>query len=428
MNENMYMLSELQADLLMVPFWLQITAILAALLLARSLGSMLNRNLQKNTKEDWQHAAEAVQRVLFPISALVILSLETLVLKHWQHVSLMRLVSTLLLAMAIIRLLVYALRYVFAPSKWVVSVEKAIASTIWVLFLLEMLGWLGDLTDWLDGISLHVGLYKLTMLQLLQACITVIVTLIASLWLSRMIENRVMASEQINPNMRVVISKLVRMLLVFVALMLAFSAIGLDITMLSVFGGALGVGLGFGLQKIASNFVSGFILLLDDSLRMGDLITVDQHHGVVSSLRARYLVLRKLDDTEVIIPNETLISTPVINHSYFEKRGGVQIPLRVAQESDLDKVIEMVLDCTKGFDRIMTTPAPEVLVKGFGESGIELSLSFSVPDPERGTAKLQSEMYLTIWRSFQANGVRLPIPRRDISLQSIPVTLTSPLN
>lgn len=414
MNEYLEMWNEMQAELLKASFWLQLIAIIAALLLARSLGRMLGSHLQSNAKDDWKHTVEAVQRVLFPISALVILSLETLILKHWQQVSLMRLATTLLLALAIIRLLVYALRYVFAPSKWVVGVEKAIASTIWFLFLLEMLGWLTDLTVWLDEISLHVGVYKLTVLQLLQACITVIVTLIASLWLSRMIENRVMASEQINPNMRVVISKLVRMLLVFVALMLAFSAIGLDITMLSVFGGALGVGLGFGLQKIASNFVSGFILLLDDSLRMGDLITVDHYHGVVSSLRARYLVLRKLDDTEVIIPNETLISTPVINHSYFEKKGGVQIPLRVALDNDLDKVIALVLDCTKGFDRIMTSPPPEVLVKGFGELGIELSLCFSVPNPERGTAKLQSEMYLTIWRSFKANDVRLPVPRHDI--------------
>lgn len=419
MNQYLQMFSELQAEILKASLWLQFLAILAALLMARSLGRMLSRHLQNNAKDDWKHTLEAVQRVLFPISALVILSLETLILRHWQHVSLLRLATTLLLALAIIRLLVYALRYVFAPSKWVVSVEKAIASTIWILFLLEMIGWLGDLTDWLDGISLHIGVYRLTVLQLLQACITVIVTLIASLWMSRMIENRVMASEQINPNMRVVISKLVRMLLVFVALMLAFSAIGLDITMLSVFGGALGVGLGFGLQKIASNFVSGFILLLDDSLRMGDLITVDQHHGVVSSLRARYLVLRKLDDTEVIIPNETLISTPVINHSYFEKKGGVQIPLRVSQDSDLEKVITLILDCTKGVDRILATPPPEVLVKGFGESGIELCLGFTVPDPERGTAKLQSEIYLRIWRTFQANGVRLPVPRRDILLQSV---------
>jgi small-conductance mechanosensitive channel len=225
-----------------------------------------------------------------------------------------------------------------------------------------------------------------------------------------------MQNTHLNPNMRVVLSKVLRIVLTLFAVLFAFSAIGLDITLLSVFGGALGVGLGFGLQKIASNFISGFILLLDDSMHIGDVITVEGHYGVVNDLRARYLVLKKLDGTEVVIPNETLIASPVINHSFTDHKARVQMPIQVSYDSPLERAMILVKEAAAKHERVLMEPEPRVLLKGFGESGIDLMLSFWIPDPEEGSAILQSEIYLDIWRAFQANSIVIPFPQREVKI------------
>jgi len=217
-------------------------------------------------------------------------------------------------------------------------------------------------------------------------------------------------------NLRVVLSKLLRVLLLFIAILIALSAVGLDITMLSVFGGALGVGLGFGLQRIASNYVSGFIILLDKSMQIGDIVTIDNHYGVVSDLRTRYLVLRKLDGTEVIIPNETLITTPVINHSFTDHRGKITMPVQVGYESPLELAMQLMVDIAVRNPRVLVEPAPSVQIKGFAESGIDLMLSFWIPDPEEGSGSLQSDIYLEIWKVFNKNAISIPYPQREVRI------------
>jgi small-conductance mechanosensitive channel len=236
------------------------------------------------------------------------------------------------------------------------------------------------------------------------------------LWFSRLLENRLMRSEQLSVNMRVVISKLVRIALSFLAILMALSAVGLDITLLSVFGGALGVGLGFGLQKIASNYVSGFIILTDKSMQIGDVITIDGHHGIVNDLRSRYMVLHRLDGTEVIIPNETLITSSVINHSFTEHKAQVQMPIQVGYESPLELAMELMTVAAASQDRVLRNPAPDAKIKGFGASGIDIVLTFWIPDPEEGSGGLQSAIYLDIWRAFQKHGVSIPYPQHEVRI------------
>ena len=214
--------------------------------------------------------------------------------------------------------------------------------------------------------------------------------------------------------MRVVLTKLIRIALSLVAILAGLSAIGFDITLLSVFGGALGVGLGFGLQKIASNYVSGFIILLDDSMHIGDVVTVDGHYGVVSELRFRYMVLRKLDGTEVVIPHETLMTNAVINHSYTSRNSKVNMAIQVSYESDLEQAMALIKAAANAHKRVLEDPPVDVQVKGFGESGIDLNLAFWIPDPEEGSAGLQSELYLEIWRQFKLKGVVIPYPQREV--------------
>jgi small-conductance mechanosensitive channel len=281
---------------------------------------------------------------------------------------------------------------------------------------LHLSGILPGILNTLETIEFTIGKSKINLLVGLQGLLTVLVTIFIAMWFSRVLENKLMRIDDVNMNLRVVLSKLLRILLIFIALLIALSAVGLDITMLSVFGGALAVGLGFGLQRIASNYVSGFIILLDKSMQIGDVLTIDMHYGVVSDLRTRYLVLRKLDGTQVIIPNEMLIINPVINHSFTDHKARVQMPIQVSYDSDLELAMKLMFDIAQDHPRVLVEPPQTVHVKGFGESGIDLMLTVWIPDPEEGSAALQSEINLKIWQAFKANNISIPFPQREVRI------------
>jgi len=394
----------------------QVSVIVLGLLLAWSVNGILRAYVMGRAAERWKVGIGGINRVLFPLSSLIFVYCGYLVLGHWQDVSLLKLAMTLLLAMAVIRLVVYALRYIFTPGGWVRTMEGTVASIVWLVLALHLVGLLPDILLALDSVRFTVGKGELTLLLLLQAILIILVTLFGALWISRLIENRLMGANQINMNVRVVLSKLVRIFFSLIAVLFALSAVGLDITLLSVFGGALGVGLGFGLQKIASNYASGFILLLDDSIHIGDVVTVDTHYGIVSELRSRYMVLRKLDNTEVIIPNETLVSNVMINHSMTDRKVRVQLSLQVSYQTDLELAMRLMLEAAATQERVLRDPAPNALLRTFGESGIDLMMNVWISDPENGTASLQSEIYLDIWRAFKKHNVSIPYPQREIRI------------
>lgn len=415
-NEMGQVWQELLADITTTVVAWQLLVILASLLLAWSLNGLLRSHVLKHAPENWKIGIGGINRILFPLTSLLGVYVGRFILSHWQHSGLLKLAATLLLAMALIRLVVYALRYIFAPSGWVRTMENAIASMVWIILALYLSDLLPEMVEALKDISFSVGKHQVSVLLILQALFIVLVTLMIALSGSRFLENKLMRAEQINMNLRVVLSKLIRVSLALIALLLALSAVGIDITLLSVFGGALGVGLGFGLQKIASNYVSGFIILLDESVHMGDVITVDGHYGVISILRARYMVLRKLDGTEVVIPNEVLITNAVINHSFTDRKARVQMPVQVSYESPLELAMQLMQKAADNHPRVLIEPAPSVLIKGFGESGIDLGLTIWIPDPEEGSAALQSAIYLEIWRAFQQHGISIPYPQREVRI------------
>ncbi|PKO93343.1 MAG: mechanosensitive ion channel protein MscS [Betaproteobacteria bacterium HGW-Betaproteobacteria-1] len=396
----------------------QVSVIALGLLLAWSVNGILRAYVMRRAAERWKVGIGGINRVLFPLSSLIFVYCGYLLLRHWQDVSLLKLAMTLLLAMAVIRLVVYALRYIFTPGGWVRTMEGTVASIVWLVLALHLIGVLPDILTALDGVRFTIGKGELTLLLLLQAILIILVTLFGALWISRLIENRLMGAEQINMNVRVVLSKLVRIFFSLIAVLFALSAVGLDITLLSVFGGALGVGLGFGLQKIASNYASGFILLLDDSIHIGDIVTVDTHYGIVSELRSRYMVLRKLDNTEVIIPNETLVSNVMVNHSMTDRKVRVQLSLQVSYQTDLELAMRLMLEAATTQERVLRDPAPNALLRAFGDSGIDLVMNIWISDPENGTASLQSEINLDIWRAFKKHNVSIPYPQREIRILS----------
>lgn len=410
--------AEVAADLGSKAAYWQLAIVGASLLLAWALNKLLHRNLMQKAPETWKVGVGGLKRMLFPLTTLAFVYLGKLILQHWQHTSLLTLASTLLVAMALVRLAVYTLRYIFSPSAWLKTTENAISGVVWLLVALHLLGFLPEIVRALDEVSFSVGKVRFSLLLIVQSLVTVAVTVVIALWLSRLLENRVMRAERINMNLRVVVTKLLRVTLTLVGVLAALSAVGFDITLLSVFGGALGVGLGFGLQKIASNYVSGFIILLDESVHLGDVMTIDGHYGVVSQIRSRYLVLRKLDGTEVVIPNETLIGSAVINHSFTDRKARINLPIQISYESGLEDAMTLMRDVASQHPRVLKDPPPETQILGFGENGIDLQLVLWIPDPEEGSASLRSSLYLEIWHAFQKHGVAIPYPQRDIRIVS----------
>lgn len=416
-------LQEIIADLATPASWWQIAVVMTAFLTAWAINGGLRAYVMRNAPEHWKLGIGGVNRVLFPVSALLFVWVGELLLASWQHTSILNLFSKLLIAMAAIRLIVYVVRYITEPGGMLKTLENSISSVIWAVLALHLTGVLPKLLTGLESVKFNMGKNPLNLLIALQALLTVIVTILISLWLSRIFENRLMRVQDINMNLRVIFSKLLRIFLLFIAVMIALSAVGLDITMLSVFGGALGVGLGFGLQRIASNYVSGFIILLDKSMQIGDVVTIDAHNGVVSDLRTRYMVLRKLDGTQVIIPNESLITTPVINHSFTDHRSRVQLPIQVSYDSDLDLAMRLMQEIAQANPRVMVDPAPTVHLRAFVENGIDLMLTVWIPDPEEGSAALQSEINMKIWQAFKANNISIPFPQREVRVVNMPSQL-----
>lgn len=417
MNETMQLIwQEILVDISTKTGLLQVAIIVMSLCLAWLVNGGVRAYVMRHAPEKLRLGIGGVNRILFPLSALVFVFASEMILKHWQHTSLLHLASRLLISLAIIRLIVYVVRYIIEPGGLLKTLESSISSLIWVITALHLSGLLPAVITWIESVEFSLGKTPVNLWLMLQGLLTVILTIIAAMWLGRLLEHKLMQAEHVDTSTRVVLTKVLRIILLFIAVLIGLSAVGLDLTLLSVFGGALGVGLGFGLQRIASNYVSGFIILLDKSIKLGDIITVDLHYGVVRDLRTRYLVLQKLDGTEVIIPNETMIINPVINHSFLDRNTRVFVTVQVAYQSDLELVIKLLLKAADDHSRVLMTPEPTAIVTGFVDSGIDLRLSVWIPDAELGTTMLQSELFLAIWRLFKDNNISIPYPQREVRI------------
>ena len=363
-------------------------------------------------------SVEGIRRLAFPVSAFltmlaggVLLRVSGLV-QRVGDVQLLRLAMILLAAMAVVRLVVYVLRRSLPGSVWLGAFERWIALLVWIGVALHLTGALGDVSAALESVRFPVGRSQISVWDLLIGAVSVVVTAIAALWLGSTIESRLMRAETLTTNSRVVLARVVKALLLFVAVLVALSIVGIDLTVLSVFGGALGVGLGLGLQRIASNYVSGFIILLDRSLSIGDMITVDKFYGRVAQINTRYTVIRALDGTETILPNEMLVSTPVVNHSLSSREVRVVIKVSVAYSANLDRTLEILGECARAQPRVLSTPEPGAFVTSLGADGVEVEVGFWIRDPEEGTLAVRSEIARAVLRRFAEAGIEIPFPQR----------------
>jgi small-conductance mechanosensitive channel len=355
-----------------------------------------------------------VNRLLLPLITLVLMIVATVAFGRWHPPFFLPIAIPLMVALALIRLVVYALRELFGTPTWLPSSERVISFAIWGIVLLHFTGVLPELRAELEAMAIPVGSKQLSVFELLKGAVVLILTIAGCLWLSGLVEQRLQKAANVDSSVRVVISKLLRALLLTVGVLIALQAVGIDLTLLTVFGGALGVGIGLGLQKLAGNYISGFAILLDRSIRVGDIITVDGRTGTVAQVTSRYVVVRNLDGVNAIVPNDTLATTTVLNHTYSSKDTRVAIPVQVSYDTDLDVALRLMVEAATAEPRALPAPnAPAAFVVRFAESGIELELGVWINDPENGQLALRSAINQRIWAAFKAHGIRIPFPQRE---------------
>jgi small-conductance mechanosensitive channel len=361
--------------------------------------------------------AGSVNRVIFSLTALLLLLVARGVLRHWHEPFFFPIAVPLVVALALIRLVLYALHSVFPPGHFMPMSERAISYTIFGALILYYFGILQEIGNTLAEARLPIGKTEVSVLDLGRDALVLVLAVAGSLWVSGFIEQQLMRSKRGDANVRVVVAKLFRAMVLLIGIMIALSMVGIDLTVLSVFGGALGVGIGLGLQKLASNYIAGFTILLDRSVRIGDMVTVDNRFGIVSKATSRYVVIKSLDGVEAIVPNETMVTTTVLNHSYSSRESKVGAILQISYDSDLDLAMRLMTEVALREPRVLREPnPPAVSILRFAEHGIELELSVWINDPENGAGNLRSAIYLGIWREFQARGIQIPYPRRDVRL------------
>ena len=374
-------------------------------------------SIANSSKGNWKFAGDAFSKIVNPIIFSIIILISSYILNVYQDTNLLDIAQILAMALILIRFVVYLVRYILQPNPLLNAYENILSFILWIFVALYLFGILKPIINTLESITFSFGEKDFSILLVIQLLIGIFVSIIVAMTLGRFIENRLMKINQLSLNGRVMINKVLRIALYVIAVVIALDTIGLDLTFLSVFGGAFGVGLAFGMQKIASNYISGFTILLDKSVQIGDILTIGEHYGIVNSIQSRYTVLRKLDGVEVIIPNETLIAENIVNHTSSDRKVRVAIDIQIGYNSSVDEATKIMLSCCNAQERVIKeNPEPTVYLMNFGESGIDLKLVFFILDAEEGTYRLRSDINKEIWKQFTEKNIEIPFPQRVIHI------------
>ena len=300
---------------------------------------------------------------------------------------------------------------------------RLLAVTLWMIAALSIFGWLKPAIDLADRAAFSVGSLRISVLFVIKSGIAYAVLF----WLVRLGSNvldRVfLRANGLTPSQRVLFNKLSTIVLYIIAVVVGMSIVGLNLTSLAVFSGALGLGIGFGLQKVVSNLISGIILLMDKSIKPGDVIAVGDSYGWVNSLGARCVSVLTRDGKEHLLPNENLITQTVENWSYSDRKVRVHIPIGVAYGSDVHLVHDLLLKAAEDHPRILNEPNPRALIMGFGDSSIDFEIRCWIFDPQESVSNIKSDLYYRLWDLFMENGIEIPFPQRDIHIKSSPATM-----
>ena len=357
--------------------------------------------------------------VLFPVLLLGLTFVARTLLTQQQPVPMFAVLLPVCMSLVVIRLGVKVLQVAFADASFVRVLERTISWLAWGAVVLWVTGVLPLVLHELDQINWKVGGSVLSVRTLIEGALTAGVVLIVALWVSSAIESRLLKSSTGSDlSLRKVISNTVRALLMFVGLLLALSLVGIDLTALSVLGGAVGVGIGFGLQKLASNYVSGFVILAERSMRIGDMVLVDGFEGRIVDIKARYTVIRALNGREAIVPNEMLIIHRVENFTLMDPKVSQTTIVSVAYDSDVDLVRRLLIEACQSQARVLKDPAPNAFLSQFGADGLEFTVSYWIADPENGQLALRSTINMLILAALREHKIEIPYPQRVMHMVS----------
>jgi len=372
--------------------------------------------------------AIAAAQLPWLIALLAWLGVRTLLAAAGPSTLLADTVTVLLGALILVRIGIQLLLQILGPhSGWLRGWRHQLAAVVWLGVACQYLGWLRLIERELDQVPLLPGKTRFTLWALLKGIVVISVCVIAASIVARAIERRVMRISNVAPSTLVGISKFVLFFLVSLGALLGINAAGVDLTALTVLTGAIGLGLGFGLQSIASNFVSGFVLLMDKSIKPGDVIsisgvtgTTSEGFGWVQELRGRYVVVRDRDGVETLVPNQSLITSPVINWSYSDRKIRLKLPVRISYEDDPEVALKVLQRATEGNPRVLGEPPPVVRLIQFADYGMDLELRFWISDPQNGVNNVRSDINRVIWRLFRDAGIKIPVAQREYRLLSRP--------
>jgi small-conductance mechanosensitive channel len=325
-----------------------------------------------------------------------------------------KLAIPILMSLVVIRLTVRVLRATFPTATWAHVAERSVSWIAWVAVVLWVTGVLPLVLESLDTITWKIGGATLTVRNLLEGVLTAGLVMVLALWLSAALEKKLLTGSGDDLSIRKIAANLVRALLLFIGLMLALGAAGIDLTALGVLGGALGVGIGFGLQKIAANYVSGFVILAERSIRIGDMVRVDTFEGRITDIRTRYTVIRALNGRESVVPNEMLITQRVENSSLADPKVLITTPVQVAYGTDVRGLQTRIVEVVTQVPRVLAEPAPACQMAAFGADGIDLNVLFWISDPENGQGNVRSDVNLAVLDLLNREGIEIPFPQRVI--------------
>ncbi|MFN3376223.1 MAG: mechanosensitive ion channel family protein [Burkholderiaceae bacterium] len=401
---------------------IELGSLAVCVLLAWLLVSGLRRGLGQADGRSIFFGRRVVDGALFP---LVLLGLgymaRTLLIAQDVGLAVFRVAIPVLVSLVAIRIGVKVLQVAFPQSAWVRPMERTISWIAWLGMVLWVTGLLPLVLQELDEIRWKVGGSTLSVRTMIEGALTAGAVLLAALWISSAIEARLLRSATGGElSLRKAVANAMRAGLMFVGLIVGMSAVGIDLTALSVLGGAVGVGIGFGLQKLAANYVSGFVILAERSMRIGDNVRIDNFEGRITDINARYTVIRSLAGRESIVPNEMLITSRVENLSLADPRVWLSTVVSVAYDSDVDLVTRLLSEAALVNPRVLRDPAPSVALSAFGADGLEFTVGFWIADPENGTLGLRSDINRAILAALRAHGVEIPYPQRVLHIAPPP--------
>lgn len=421
------LLSDLSNDVGQPDFYWQLAVVTLCFGMAWLLSRLLRRGITSKETDSGviKLGVGSFTRVLSPALALFFVVIAKMILGKWEHTQLLSLLIPIIASLALIRFAFYVVRQTFARDgfigKFLAVFEKLFAGLVWLAVVLHFTGLGNELMTALDDMIIPIGHNKVSVLTILQAIASVVVTLVIALWASAALEARLMLLPTTHTSLKVVLSRVGRAILILLAIMVSLTFVGIDLTVLSVFGGALGVGLGFGLQKITSSYVSGFIILLDRSMTIGDMIAVDKFSGRVTQINTRYTVLQGVDGSETVIPNEMLVSTPVQNYSLTNTSLALWSDLTVPFQTDIEAILPILAETASRVERVVADPAPAANLMKFGVDGFEIRVSFWINDPENGRSSVMSGVNRALWKVLQEHHVSLSYANRVVTLINNPV-------